>query len=289
MNLNAALVASVIQEKNKMKKLIISALITTFVLGACHTAKNAQHAVTAAPVINQSPAEKLKPVDSTAIIKDQLTDLINQPINFTTFYAKAKADFSSDKFSGNATVYIRMQKDSAIWMSITGPLNIEGARILITKDSIKVINKIEGSVQLSSIDHLQKLTKLPFSFNDFQNVILGKPSVSGSDTLSFDFKTDSIKVLAQQSLINYIFSFTKNNLILGQSRFIANSNNNEIDANIFYNDYQLTNGINFSTNRDIAVTGTNPMKLELNFKDFNFNQPQTFPFTISKNYSLKYD
>lgn len=289
MNLNAALVASVIQERNKMKKTIISALITTFILGACHTAKNAQHTVTAAPVINQSPAETLKPVDSTAFIKDQLTGLLNAPINFTTFYGKAKADFSSDKFSGNATVYIRMQKDSAIWMSITGPLNIEGARVLITKDSVKVINKIEGSVQLSSIDHLQKITKLPFSFNDFQNVILGKPSVSDSDKLSFDFKTDSIRVLAQQSLINYIFSFTRNNFILGESRFIANSNNNAIDANIFYNDYQLANGINFSTNRDIAVTGTNPMKLELNFKDFSFNQPQTFPFTISKNYSLKYD
>ena len=81
----------------------------------------------------------------------------------------------------------------------------------------------------------------------------------------------------------------RNNFILAQSRFIANSNGNVVDANIFYNNYQTINGINFSADRDIAVTGTAPMKLELNFKEYNFNQPQTFPFTISKNYTIKYD
>ena len=82
------------------------------------------------------------------IIKDSLTGLINTPLNFTTFYGKAKADFSSERASGNVTVYIRMQKDSVIWISITGPLNIEGARVLITPDSVKIINKLEGTVQL---------------------------------------------------------------------------------------------------------------------------------------------
>ncbi len=37
-----------------------------------------------------------------------------------------------------------MQYDSAIWVRIGGPLNVEGARILITRDSIKVTNRLEG-------------------------------------------------------------------------------------------------------------------------------------------------
>lgn len=272
-----------------MNKTILSALIILIVFAACHSTKMAQRAVSSKPVVTQSPAEKLKPVDSTSIIKDSITSLINTPVNFTTFYGKAKADFSSDVASGNATVYIRMQKDSVIWISITGPLNIEGARVLITPDSVKIINKLEGTIQLSSIKHLQQITRLPFSFSDFQNIILGKPSVVNNAALNFDLKPDSIKVSAQQSSINYIFSFLRRNFILGQSRFIANSNGNLVDANIFYNNYQTINGINFSVDRDIAVTGTAPMKLGLNFKEYNFNQPQTFPFTISKNYTIKYD
>ncbi len=288
MNLNAAREALVIQEINKMKKIILSILINSLIF-SCHSTRVAQHAVPAKPVTTQSPAETLKPVDSTEIIKDSLTGLLNMPANFTTFYGKAKADFSSNQASGNATVYIHMQKDSAIWISVTGPLNIEGARVLITPDSIKIINKLDGTAQLSSIKHLQQITRLPFDFNDFQNVILGKPSVADNASLNFDIKPDSVKVSAQQSFINYIFSFTRNNFMLGESRYITNSNGNAIDANIFYNNYQNINGINFSTNRDIAVTGTSPMKLELNFKDYNFNQPQSFPFTISKNYTIKYE
>jgi hypothetical protein len=266
-----------------MKQIILSALIISLLITACHTAKKTQRAVTAQPSVTESP------VDSTLIIKDSITNLINTPTDFTTFYGKAKADFNSERASGNATVYIRMQKDSVIWISVTGPLNIEGARVLITPDSIKIINKLEGTVQLSSIQHLQKITRLPFSFTDFENVILGKPSVFNNAELSFDLKPDSIKVSAQQPSINYIFSFLRSNFVLGQSRFIANSNGSLVDANIFYNNYQTVNGINFSANRNIAVTGTEPMKLELNFKEYNFNQPQTFPFTISKNYSIKYD
>jgi hypothetical protein len=272
-----------------MNKIILSTLIIGLIFTACHSAKMAQRVVPAKPVVTESPAKTLNAVDSITIIKDTLTGLLNTPLNFTTFYGKAKADFNSDQASGNATVYIHLQKDSAIWISITGPLNIEGARVLITPDSVKIINKLEGTVQLSSIQHLQQITRLPFNFNDFQSVILGKPSVTNDATLNFDIKPDSIHVSAQESFINYIFSFARNNFMLGQSHFIANSNGNAIDANIFYNNYQNVNGINFSANRDIAVTGTSPMKLELNFKEYNFNQPQSFPFTISKNYTIKYE
>ncbi len=289
MNLNVVPAALVIPEINKMKQIILSALIISILISACHTTKNAQRAVSSNPVVTQSPAEKMKAVDSISIIKDTVSGLLNTPVNFTTFYGKAKADFNSERASGNATVYIRMQKDSIIWISVTGPLNIEGARVLITQDSIKIINKLEGTVQLSSIQHLQKITRLPFSFTDFENIILGKPSVANNAQLNIDVQPDSVKVTAQQSSINYIFSFLRSNFNLGQSRFIASTNGNLVDANIFYNNYQTINGISFSTDRDIAVTGTAPMKLALNFKEYNFNQPQTFPFTISKNYSVKYD
>ena len=289
MNLNVVLAALVIPATNKMKNTITSAIIIAVILSACHTTRNTQRSVTAAPVINQPPATTMKPVDSAMIIKNQLTSLLNTPVNFTTFYGKAKADFNSDKFSGNVTVYIRIQKDSVIWISVTGPLNIEGARVLITRDSVKVIDKIHGEVQLSSIDHLQKITKLPFNFNDFQNIILGKPSLFNSSNYDINVKQDSVMVSSQQALIGYIYSFAKSNLLLAQSSFNAKSDNNVVNANIFYNDYHLSDGINFSMNRDIAVTGTSPLKLLLNFKEYNFNQPQTYPFTISKNYTIKYD
>jgi hypothetical protein len=256
--------------------------------GGCRTTKKAQHVVRDSAV-SQSPAVVLKPVDSSAIFKQQLSDTINAPVNFTTFYGRAKASFSSPKASGNATMYIKMQKDSIIWISLTGPLNIEGARILVTQDSVKIINKLESTVQLSSIAHLQQITKLPLTFSDFQNIILGKPVLNNSDSLDYQIKSDSITVTATSQLLRYIYSFTKNNFLLGQSNFQTVNNSSVTGANIFYNDYHLINNMQFAESRDIAVTGTSPLKLELDFKEYNFNQPQTFVFTISKNYRIKYE
>lgn len=270
-----------------MQKLFLVIIIFGLIVSGCHTTKKAQRVVKDSS-LSSSPATTLNPVDSTAILKQQLSNKINEPLNFTTFYAKAKADFSSSQASGNATVYIKMKKDSIIWISITGPFNIEGARILVTPDSVKIINKLESSVQLSSIANLQKITKLPLTFSDFQNIILGKPLATNSNT-DYQVNKDSIIVTAATNMLQYIYSFTKNNFLLGQSNFKTSGNSSVTGANIFYNDYRKVNNIDFSTSRDIAVTGASPAKLELSFKEYNFNQPQDFVFTISKNYTIKYE
>ena len=111
---------------------------------------------------------------------------------------------------------IKMKKDSVIWISITGPLNIEGARILVTPDSVKIINKLEGTLQLSSIAHLQQITKLPLTFNDFQSILLGKPILNNSNS-NYEFKKDSVIVTFASNVSKYLYSFTKNGFLLGQS------------------------------------------------------------------------
>ena len=272
-----------------MHKLVYSLGFLGLLLGSCRTSRTAQQSVPAAPVITQSPAAKMKPVDSFATEKQQLSELLYKPADFTTFYGKAKADFNSPQASGNATVYIKIQKDSVILLSITGPLNIEGARVLVTNDSVKIINYIQNTAQISSIAHLQQITKLPFTFNDFQNIIIGKPTLHTNTPLNYEFKADSIRITAADALIKYIFSFTKNDFNLGQTRLQSAYGSSQIDANIFYNDYHLVNTINFSAQRDIAVNGDSPMSLQLDFKEYNFNQPQTFLFRIPKKYSVRYD
>ena len=271
-----------------MRKLFLLYISLGLIAGGCHTAKETQHIVRDSAV-TQSPAVRLNPVDSTVILKQQLSDTLSAPLNFTTFYGRAKANFSSPQASGNATVYIKMQKDSIIWMSITGPLNVEGARVLITPDSVKIIYKQENSVLISSIDHLQRLTKLPLRFKDFQNIILGRPVLDDNTDLDYQFKKDSITVTATSELLKYIYSFTRNNLLLGQSNFQTANNPDVTSANIFYNNYDNVSNIRFSVSREIAIFGSSPANLRVNFKEYNFNQPQTFLFTISKNYAIRYE
>ena len=288
MNLNVEMEVLVIQENKNMQKLFLSVIIIGLLVSGCHTAKRTQRSVKDS-VHTESPSVVLKPVDSAAILKEQLSNTLNTPLNFTTFYGRVKASLNSPKASGNATVYIKMQKDSVIWISITGPLNIEGARILVTPDSIKIVNKIEHTAQLSSIAHLQQITKLPLTFNDFQNIILGKPAIDTNGIFDYQITKDSIIVINTGAFLKYISSFTKNNFLLGQSNFQTQNNPAVTSATILYSDYNLVSDINFSASRNISVTGSSPATLQLSFKEYNFDQPQTFLFTISKNYTIKYE
>jgi len=182
-----------------------------------------------------------------------------------------------------------MRKYSIMWISITGPLNIEGARVLVTPDSVKIINKLEGTVQLSSIERLQQITKLPLKFTDFQNIILGRPVLNDGDNRGYELKKDSITLTGTGEWMKYIYSFTKSNFLLGQSNMQTMNNAPATGANIFYNDYREINNMPFAASRDVAVTGSSPAHLQLSFKEYNFNQPQSYMFTISKNYTIKYE
>ena len=288
MNLNVVKADLAIPENKSMQKLFFLIVILGLITGGCRTAKKTQYVVRDSAV-SVSPATTLKPVDSAVRLKEQLTNNINTPLDFITFYGRAKANFNSPQASGNATVYIKMKKDSVIWISITGPLNIEGARVLVTPDSVKIINKLENTIQLSSIARLQQITKLPLNFNDFQNIILGKPGLNGTNNVDYQIKKDSITLTATGELLTYIYSFTKNNFLLGQTNFQTSGNTDVTGANIFYNNYRAVNNLNFSASRDIAVFGASPANLQLDFREYNFNQPQSFVFTISKNYRVKYE
>ena len=123
---------------------VILVLITGwFLMASCRSTRKIQTAiekkdstqiVVAPPIITGE--------DSAAIIGDALNKLNAAFINFNTFSAKINVDYQGTdgkKYDVNAN--LRMYKDSAIWISITAILGIEGLRAYISKDSVKILNK----------------------------------------------------------------------------------------------------------------------------------------------------
>ncbi|MDD2635193.1 MAG: DUF4292 domain-containing protein [Bacteroidales bacterium] len=69
-------------------------------------------------------------------------ELLDNQFEYNNLNMRFSADFfigdEKEEFSG----MIRMKKDTAIWISLRS-YNIEGARMLITKDSVKFINRLD--------------------------------------------------------------------------------------------------------------------------------------------------
>ena len=162
----------------RINRIVYAGLILMVAIAACRPAKKVQklgNVITpkdTASALTNPPANA---VDTAALIRNVVSKLDSQRINFKTFNAKVKMDYDGSEGNGQATVYVRMQKDSIIWLSLTGALGIEGFRVIITKDSVKLMNKLDKVVQFRSIQYLKDLTHVPVNFYDMQNILVGNP------------------------------------------------------------------------------------------------------------------
>lgn len=93
-------------------------------------------------------------------------------------YAKATYKFSCeysvnggspDSFSGN----LRVCRDSLMWVSLRS-FNIEGFRVLVSNDSVKVLNRLKNEYYLEDISALVNFANVDLSYNDLQSILLNE-------------------------------------------------------------------------------------------------------------------
>jgi hypothetical protein len=256
-------------------------------LTACHSTKKISTAISKKDTVAAVVLKK-NPEDSAAVRADIVKKVQANRVNFSWFNAKIKVDYEGS--SGNnkdATANIRIQKDSVIWISLTGLLGIEGFRVMVTKDSVKVMNKLDKEIQYRSIAYLQELTQLPFDYYTLQDMILGNPIYFSNNIVSFKQADNQMQIQSLGKLFKHFLTLdTTNNQILHSKLDDIDTNRNRT-ADITFGDYDASNGRVFSKDRQITVTEKSKLDIHLDFKQYDFDQPQTFPFNVPKNYKVK--
>ncbi len=260
------------------------------VIGACRPTKKVQKIddaiskkdTTETVVVNQAPS-----IDSTAIISGILQKVSAKRIDFQTFSGKAKVEYKSAEQDDQATVQIRLQKDSLLWISVTGAFGIEGIRMLITKDSVKLMNKLNKTIQYRSIEYLQELTDIPFDFKTLQDMIVGNPIFIDGKIVSYKNNGDQLLVLMVGDIYKHLLTLdnTDQKVIHSKLDDVDVSRNRTCD--ITYSDFVIDYGFPFSKDRHITVSEKSKLDVKLEFKQYSFNQPLTFPFVIDKKYKIK--
>lgn len=269
----------------KITTALIALLIIMF---ACRPAKKVQKTsaiISKVDTAKIAVADANKTADSAIIIKEIYNKVIKNKINFTTFNAKLKLAYSSKEETQDATGYIRVRRDSAIWLSLRGPLGIEGFRILITKDSVKVINMLKKYVQYKSIGFLQEITGIPFDFSALQDLIIGNAVFIDSNIHAYH--TDSsnhLQVLMNGTSFKHLITIDNTNYKILHSKLDDINEAINRTCEISYSGYDENSGVPFSTERKISVTNQSKSDINLDFKQFGFNQPVTFPFKVDPNY-----
>jgi hypothetical protein len=271
-------------------KTIAYTIVVLVAIAGCRPAKKVEHIQAAISKKDTSARVIVTPekvVDSLSIVKNIIADITKNRIDFTTFAAKVKIEYEGKENSDQATAYIRIQKDSLIWISLTGALGIEGMRVLITKDSVKLMNKLQKTVQYRSLAYLQDLTEVPFDFYALQDIIVGNPVFLDSNIVSYQSNGKDLLVLMAGNVFKHLITLENNDFKVLHSKLDDIDATRNRTCDITYDGYENASNFNFSTKRKITVAEKAKLNINLDFKSYNFSKPQDYPFNIPKNYKRR--
>jgi hypothetical protein len=269
-------------------RLIIFSLFATITVSSCRTAKKIQASVSKKDSVSVRITNSSTD-DSILMVKNVLANIHSKEIDFKTFSAKIKVDYQNSKGNQpNITAYVRILKDSLIWISgYATVFNIEAFRVLVNKDSVFVLDKINKQVQYRSMDYLQEVTEIPFDFKTLQNLLIGNPVFLDDSVVSYKESESKILLATLGKYFKNLLTIDKSNHYLVHSKLDDVDINRNRTADITYNNFETNNGINFSTYREITVSEKNKLDIQLNIKQWEFNKDLTIIFSIPKNYKLK--
>ena len=269
-----------------MKKtyyLLIGLLI--FIMFSCRSTKKIQSAISKKDTSQIVRVGDSK-FDSAGFIKNVITQVDQNHIDFNTFSGKVKVDYrGGDGRSNDFNAFLRMKKDSVIWVSINAALGIEAFRILITPDSVKVLNKLDKIVQFRSLGYLQEVTQLPIDFHTLQDIIIGNPVYfDRNNIVSVKVDPNAISLTSIGEFFKHFMTISNTDYLVLNSKLDDREAGRSRTAVLIYDDYSTKGSIHFSTKRKISVAEKSTLEVSLDYKQFDFNENLSYPFSVPKNY-----
>jgi hypothetical protein len=229
--------------------------------------------------------------DSMAVIAKALAGIAHNHLDFQTFSGHMHVHYESgDGKDNELSVIVRIRKDSFIWISINanvGPVNIEAFRVLITRDSVKILDKMKKVARLRSVSYLKEQVNLPVDYKTVQDLLIGNPIFLDTSHVLY-YRADPKGL----SLFSVGAAFS-NFLTLNPDNTPRHSKLDDIDplrartCDVTYGDYDYSAQVAFSTYRKISVAEKSKVDIEIGIKQYKFNEALSVPFSIPKNYKRK--
>lgn len=217
--------------------------------------------------------QQIKSINEISLEKEESFLDKNIPENATIkskiFYKQA-----NDNYTANA--YIKMRKDSIIWISIQAMLGVEISRIIIQKDSFKFMNKIENSYAYGKNDELLHLIGFPVTFDIIQSILFGKNyTLYNTFTRQNDTIQSKNETTLQQTILN------KENKINSSNYRVLNSENY---MDIAFQNYTTLQSFTYPQKTECIIQNefTNTIRLEL--QNINFDVIKSFPFHVPSHF-----
>jgi hypothetical protein len=231
-----------------------------------------------------------------------IDSVIFQKTTFSYFSSKLGVDLTSDSMDHSFSVNLRIRKDSCIWIDIKKAA-IAIARILITKDSVKVMDKLHDMFYPRSFAYLNDFFDTELDYTMLQDLLTANP-MSFDPEEKFKSPKDSayyyLTTLRKRKLRKAIEQdrVYKNHEVIYQYKFYPKTFkpyqvwiNDLNDTTVFdarYSDYEGLDSIPKPGVLTVeASKAAKKVKLKINYKRTKLNEKTDFPFVVPDDYERK--
>lgn len=256
--------------------LFITLFLSLAFLTSCSTSRQLQSSETTSLKLKKRSAKYLK------------KQLKAKELDVEWLSARARITFKDPSQTRKFNANIRMRKDSIIWMNVK-KLKVEAFRILITTDSIYVIDRLEKKYFVEDLQLIEEKFNFPGQFQALQTAILGNPYFFDQQKLSANIANQQYQLTGDNAVR------TKSDYFLnGQSYTLEKMSFWDVERdrklNILLQEYApvLEAAFQFAYNREFIVESeeTGNATIKMKFSKVELNVPKTIKFSISSRYKL---
>ena len=98
-------------------------------------------------------------------------------LDYSWFTAKLNGKIEKNESNTTVSINLRIRKDSVIWLSVSALLGIEVARIQITPDSLKLMNRINKTYWIGDFEDIESVYGIPANYKQLEGILVGQISL----------------------------------------------------------------------------------------------------------------
>ncbi len=198
--------------------------------------------------------------------------------------AQTRIYVEGDGQSMSANGNIVWVRDSAIWLNVK-KFGLEAARVLVTPDSVFVINRLRKTWYGRSIESLQAEYQLPGGFDLLQDFMLGRAWIDKGMEVQSDIEDGFHRLTGSNGAVAADYRIEEGSFLLKSESFLQPRTARNVRFS--FDNYQKTKPAGlYPLLRSIQAFSpeTSDVQFELEFLHVEFNTPAPFRFEIPAAY-----
>ncbi len=222
---------------------------------------------------------------------------------FDYLSAKLSIDYQKESSSTSLRGQLRMREDSILWLSFSPAMGIEAARLILTQDSIKFINRLNKTYFTGEYKMLDTIISSTVDYVIIQSMVLGNELPH--------YKIDNYSVKVDDNM--YLLTMEKKRKVKKNIKKGNASTNiivekvwmdpvnfrmrkvemHEIGAErsklvVYYDNYQQVEGKWFPFNIQILIFANKNITIDVKYNKVHFDKKLSFPFRIPSKYQYAF-